>query len=576
MFFTFPTAEVEGCSYKLLPLEDAAGTASKRPRLALQSEDLPDESASHVAVAEQCDLIAFRVLHGNAANLKYAPLPVASKPFFNQGSTVVALHNIVFLEDGQPCVDLGATAALDVLLDLDTCSPEMLRTCLQRWQLPGNMKYMLPCPHAMKQGAMQFVTAFLDAKAVPDELYTIAPAVPQEVHKYLCDQGFAQVVQNGQTLLTRLTEKAMKFLSPVSVLKDPQPVCSLSRSKVEDMGKMELMLELERNGWQFAPLPKATAERSSLLHLPDSEKVWYGMSHTFSIPYLQCLVKSDALFKKGISAIPHWVAKPRQVYPALLQGKKATAPAVFDLQPEVLAGEEFALEGGEVCAEPGDSEDDLLQELEELMDNAVEHEMGASSSARLPDLPPVPEGGLQSEPKAAVDLAADHPVSCEDELTQPSKWGPFRLTPRQPAKGRPHGGFEANCPFHRKNANTGCKKYIQLRDGSDEMRTAALRALQSWCNSAPQHKRQRTHLCHYISIETAPSQVVVAAGKITNPPAEKAKTDEELDEADAASAKPKPCPARGKGRGGSKAARGGRGRGRKGAGQGCLRAVGFV
>ena len=186
------------------------------------------------------------------------------------------------------------------------------------------------------------------------------------------------------------------------------------------------------------------------------------------------------------------------------------------------------------------------------------------------------------EESGAVNPAPD--VDADDsseasELTRPSGWGPFRITPKQPLKssGRRFGGFEASCPFHRKNAKTGCKKYLQLRSNTEHEKDACLRALRAWCNAALLYDRQRNHLQHFTSIDHAPSDDLVRANQIADGPSVRPETDEDLDIEHGAvppapkvkakakgkvKARPKPKGGRGRARG-----RGGGGSGRRGAKQ---------
>eukprot|EP00974_Lingulodinium_polyedra_P083135 8050680-Lingulodinium_polyedra.AAC.1 len=41
-------------------------------------------------------------------------------------------------------------------------------------------------------------------------------------------------------------------------------------------------------------------------------------------------------------------------------------------------------------------------------------------------------------------------------------WGCFRITPRLPSAQWPCGGWQATCPFHARNAITGCKRYLPI------------------------------------------------------------------------------------------------------------------
>ena len=51
------------------------------------------------------------------------------------------------------------------------------------------------------------------------------------------------------------------------------------------------------------------------------------------------------------------------------------------------------------------------------------------------------------------------------KLLSSSRWGVFRITPKQPGSkgGGLYGGYEGTCCFHRKNDKTGCKKYVSIK-----------------------------------------------------------------------------------------------------------------
>jgi hypothetical protein len=69
--------------------------------------------------------------------------------------------------------------------------------------------------------------------------------------------------------------------------------------------------------------------------------------------------------------------------------------------------------------------------------------------------------------------------------------GPFRLTSK--STGGPFGGWEAACPFHRKNARTGCKKFVGIKGPTAEHRENALKHLAIWCIAARSFDRQWKH-----------------------------------------------------------------------------------
>ena len=149
-------------------------------------------------------------------------------------------------------------------------------------------------------------------------------------------------------------------------------------------------------------------------------------------------------------------------------------------------------------------------------------------------------------------------------------WGCFRLTPKHPAKGRPFGGIQADCPYHRLNNKTGCRKYLQLRDATAEERDKAVRALKGWCTDALNFSRQRYHRGSFCHIDAAPSEAILAASlpSVGDGPAAPPQTDAELDAVVAAPPVPDEAPVRGRGGRGRAAGRAGHGRGEGGRGRG--------
>ena len=74
----------------------------------------------------------------------------------------------------------------------------------------------------------------------------------------------------------------------------------------------------------------------------------------------------------------------------------------------------------------------------------------------------------------------------------------FRLTPKAPEElggtGGMYGGYSALCPYHRKSAQTQCKKWSPLLGGLELHRKQALARLIVWLLEGPAHSRQRTHV----------------------------------------------------------------------------------
>ena len=349
------------------------------------------------------------------------------------------------------------------------------------------------------------VTSLLDAKGIPDEPY-IDPSAPREMCLRLQQLGFLQIApgqpgQMPQVVLARLTSYGMQCLRVVSDLSQPEPVCSQSAAPLSECDTLDLALKLEDAGWTWKALPSKVKDRRALTHRSGSPKIWYSQSHFVSKDYLRCLLDSERIFETSdVTEVPHWVPAPKKVYPALLRGENVVALQALPDQPQELLEPDLPddepvapLAGGIGALTPpsppsgDDAEvDDMVRQLEELFDEAPSDEDVAADA--------LPADG---EEAAADDLGVDdnegaHPPAPEapagdvlEELEKPSAYGPFRLTPKQPdlRHGRRFGGFEASCPFHRKNNSTGCKKYLSLRSNDIAERQSCLRALKYWCLS---------------------------------------------------------------------------------------------
>ena len=276
---------------------------------------------------------------------------------------------------------------------------------------------------------------------------------------------------------------------------------------------------------------------------------------------------ADRLLGDGeeqVPAIPHWVSKPAKVYPAILHGRTSELqrlqeplPALMaDVDDEVphpalaavpraAAGEvqdevaDAGLEGqGSAQASDADS-DSVLRELERLMEADEVDSVGenqsvdcAEAAVEVDDLQDVHAHAseahaeeVQEEPVSVppdVDHHVAEPASADaSDVGSPEQiiaalrepFGPFRFTYKRPQKhvGRGFGGVQVTCPFHRKNSQTGCKKFLGLRNASTQELDAAVRAVKGWALSYDLYSRQRDHLHHVCSADMAPDASISAA-----------------------------------------------------------------
>ena len=168
---------------------------------------------------------------------------------------------------------------------------------------------------------------------------------------------------------------------------------------------------------------------------------------------------------------------------------------------------------------------------------------GKPVPAPAPDVAlPAPAAGSRRPANDRTAPARVDGLHAVQRMLSSSRWGVFRLTPKQPGSkgGGLYGGFEGTCCFHKKNDVTGCKKYVSIKGPEEADRDKAFRQVLFWCSQAKDVARQREHL--KVSLGPVPLIPVLLARKIAEAPTEEVKSDVQLDAEEAAAA-------RGRGRG---------------------------
>jgi hypothetical protein len=107
------------------------------------------------------------------------------------------------------------------------------------------------------------------------------------------------------------------------------------------------------------------------------------------------------------------------------------------------------------------------------------------------------------------------------------EWGVFLFTPKTTSK---HGSVQVRCPFHAKNASTGCKKLFTVPGPSENDRFQTVRLAAWWGTQALQFDRQRSHMAWSPDVSQCPAVEVLEAHQSPDVPAGKIKTDVELDQ----------------------------------------------
>lgn len=581
-FYSLPAAE----PFELFPV---MSNAEKRRRVNERQEVLDIVLDDREGQRPMHGDLYFWLLHGGPSRMKGMQMPIATAPSFAKDACVIAVHAINNLVGEQPHINMTAHCKPEILQALELCSLDVLRYEFKSWKLSPGIQYALSDLEGADQSSMtKWVTHLITARALPGGEPVPMNDLPLPLCQTLFQAGYLERFNLRSGGHIALSEAALPKIQLVGALQDPTQVCSVGTTKIADFDLMELLLSLELKGWSWKPLPATTRAREGLCHKPGGRLEWYSQSHVINKAYLQCLLESDMLFAKGITSIPHWTKQPSDVYPKLLQGKMPEAvPHMLPLEHDIPQDQRQlpapeAEQAADISNALGDDTGAGRHELEgddsahvipdpQVLAASADHvgEVAAALEPVEPDEDAVP-AAVPVSPARSDDSGSDD--SAVPKLGKPAAWGPFKLTVKQPAGGRPFGGVEASCPFHRRNAKTGCKKYLQLRSDSQDEFQSCVRSLKAWCNAATMYSRQRDHLSHFVSISTAPIQEVLDAGFIEHGPADRPAGDDELDAAEGLLAAPKAKPKAGRGRGKAapKASRG-RGRGRRGCSPACPR-----
>lgn len=247
---------------------------------------------------------------------------------------------------------------------------------------------------------------------------------------------------------------------------------------LRDLSAYELILKLQDEGWRWRPLTPRTKKLSHSLVDAPRDLTWHSGA-TVDRLYLLALLQGPELHERfGITDIPHYA--DHVVFRDLLRGVVQRAGDVagaleLTWAPDGLpmldaaAGSEAALCDG-VLAEDidladggGDDRSDEVSEPD-LVAEVVE-----------PVAPPthlaLPPGGLPS----VADLLKGGGVH----------WGCFLFTKKK-------SSYQATCPWHRKNATTGCRKTLSVT--ARRSPEVVISLLKLWCVSARSWQRQHEHV----------------------------------------------------------------------------------
>ena len=117
------------------------------------------------------------------------------------------------------------------------------------------------------------------------------------------------------------------------------------------------------------------------------------------------------------------------------------------------------------------------------------------------------------------------------------KIGPFRFTPKQAAQasGGRYGGWEVQCPFHRKNFKSGCRKWFGVCGPTMKDKQECAAAALEWCAAARRFNRQWMHLGFQVDYKAAAAAAITRQNPIFSEdfPVQRCRPDSELDTSDA-------------------------------------------
>ena len=116
----------------------------------------------------------------------------------------------------------------------------------------------------------------------------------------------------------------------------------------------------------------------------------------------------------------------------------------------------------------------------------------------------------------------------------------FRFSLKKENVAYPNGGLQADCPFHRRNKTTGCRKCFPILGETHDDFLAARRRLQFWCTHAPLFQRQRDHIRFAFVDGDVPVDHILEDLLVADGPEYTVKTDVELDQEERAAAPDQP------------------------------------
>ena len=515
-------------------------------------------------------------------------------------------------------------------------SIEELQTGCMGWSEPDRVaKYGFPdmggAGGVEREEIHTAITGIYKARAFPETDSYFPGGDPQlEPWRWMLDRGYISHSRQpgpqpagGQPDGYQLSEEGRRVVQVGMSMRTKAPVFKVREHlQLADRTPFELAITLRDRGFEWSPFPTVKAQRLKLMHHIDSDepadRKWYTVGAALVPSYLLCLLQGPRLFElHGLTEFPHYSKDPIKDFKAVLdqgvvfeveQLQPAAAPklhmAIDDgaipaddpIQDENVAVEaDHALEDlhGDFSGEEGTTEnmeDFLAREIElylaELEKGDVEEEVEDEvqelgedvSDQDYPDggtlYPPTPRG--DGSPPDRNPGGEEAPPQQQRQQLPKIQWGCCFTIVRRTRKTDSGIGvaYEARCPFHRKNATTGCKKtFVVEPDATPDDIALITNALKWWCNVALDWRTQRDHRKSMETPFDVPlfEEAVLVGGQIPGPKPKKedVRTDVAIlramatEAAEAAGAVRARARGRGQGRAQGGRARGGaRGRGR--------------
>ena len=149
------------------------------------------------------------------------------------------------------------------------------------------------------------------------------------------------------------------------------------------------------------------------------------------------------------------------------------------------------------------SQVDTASEPESSMEEICEGDLGEEHFKSDEPEAPMNGGLLQQEFQPLMEIAGSEAARSTDDVTSelepqllehPGKWGPYGFSLKHPHQQGRFGGYQVSCPFHRRNAVTGCKKFVPLEAWTESAKRKAIQLARWWATQSSLFETQADHL----------------------------------------------------------------------------------